>query len=250
MSDWKEPRVAVVTGGASGIGLAISRRLARDGAAVAIFDLDGEAAEAAASTIRNVGDQAIGLYVDVTDRARIEEAVGEVAEQFGAPLILVNNAGRPSFVPFLEISLEHLHQILEVNLVGSFHCCQVVLPHMHEAGWGRIVNISSSSTYSGTPRMAAYVSSKSAINGLTKTLSREFAPRGVTTNAIPPSFIDTPMLRASAVGGDLDVQASIATTPVRRQGQPEDIAAACSFLCRDEASYITGQILGVDGGRS
>jgi len=103
---------------------------------------------------------------------------------------------------------------------------------------GRIVNISSSSTYSGTPRMAAYVSSKSAINGLTKTLAREVWPSWVTVNAIPPSFIDTPMLRASAAAGDLDVQASIATTPVRRQGLPEDIAAACSFLCRDEASYI------------
>jgi NAD(P)-dependent dehydrogenase (short-subunit alcohol dehydrogenase family) len=240
----------VVTGGASGIGLGISQRLARDGAAVSIFDLDGAAAEDAASSIRDGGGHAIGLKVDVTDRGRVEEAVGEVAEQLGAPLILVNNAGRASFMPFLEISLEHLHQIIEVNLVGSFHCCQVVLPHMLEARWGRIVNISSSSTYSGTPRMAAYVSSKSAINGLTKTLAREFGPRGVTVNAIPPSFIDTPMLRASAAAGDLDVQASIATTPVRRQGLPEDIAAACSFLCRDEASYITGQILGVDGGRS
>jgi 2-hydroxycyclohexanecarboxyl-CoA dehydrogenase len=250
VSDWTEHRVAVVTGGASGIGLAISQRLARDGAAVAIFDLDGVAAEAAASGITDAGHRAIGLNVDVTDRARIDHAVEEVAEQLGAPLILANNAGQASFMPFLDMSPEHFHQIIEVNLVGTFHCCQAVLPHMLEAGWGRIVNISSSSTYSGTPRMAAYVSSKSAINGLTKTLAREFGPRGVTVNAIPPSFIDTPMLRASAAAGDLDVQASIATTPVRRQGRPEDIAAACSFLCRDEASYITGQILGVDGGRS
>jgi NAD(P)-dependent dehydrogenase (short-subunit alcohol dehydrogenase family) len=250
VSDWTENRVAVVTGGASGIGLAISQRLARDGAAVAIFDLDGGAAEAAASGITHGGDRALGFKVDVTDRARIEQAVGEVSEQLGAPLVLVNNAGQASFMPFLDMSPEHFHQIIEVNLVGTFHCCQAVLPHMLEAGWGRIVNISSSSTYSGTPRMAAYVSSKSAINGLTLTLAREFGPRGVTVNAIPPSFIDTPMLRASAAAGDLDVQASIATTPVRRQGRPEDIAAACSFLCRDEASYITGQILGVTGGRS
>ena len=120
---------------------------------------------------------------------------------------------------------------------------------MVEAGWGRIVNISSSSTHSGTPRMAAYVSAKSGMIGLTKTLAREFAPRGVTVNTIPPSFIDTPMLRAAAAAGDLNIEASIASTPVRRQGKPEDIAAACAFLCRDEASYITGQILGVDGGR-
>ena len=168
----------MVTGGASGIGLAISQRLARDGAAVAIFDREGAAAEAAAAGITEAGNQAIALEVDVTDRARIFEGVEEVSGRLGAPLILVNNAGQASFMPFLEMSPEHFHQIIEVNLVGTFHCCQAVLPHMVEARWGRIVNISSSSTYSGTPRMAAYVSSKSGINGLTKTLAREFGPRG------------------------------------------------------------------------
>ncbi len=249
MSDWSAPRVAVVTGGASGIGLGISQRLARDGAGVAIFDLDAPAASAAASDIGDEGGRALGLEVDVTDRRRVFEAVGEVADRLGAPTILVNNAGRASFVPFLEITPEHWSEILDVNLMGTFHCCQAVLPHMLEAGWGRIVNISSSSTHSGTPRMAAYVSAKSGMIGLTKTLAREFAPRGVTVNSIPPSFIDTPMLRAAAAAGDLNIEASIASTPVRRQGKPEDIAAACSFLCRDEASYVTGQIVGVDGGR-
>lgn len=250
MNDWTEPRVAVVTGGGSGIGLAIAARLAADGAAVAIFDLDGDSAEAAAKGIEAAGGRAVGLQVDVTDRPRVEDAVLEVASDLGSPQILVNNAGLPSFTPFLDITLEHWNQRLDVNLTGTFHCCQVVLPHMVEAGWGRIVNISSSSTHSGTPRMAAYVAAKSAVVGLTKCLALEFGPAGITVNTIPPGGIDTPMLRAAAAGGNLDVEAAARITPVRRIGQPEDIAATCSFLCREEAGYITGQVVGVNGGRN
>jgi len=249
VSDWSEPRVAVVTGAASGIGLGVSRRLASDGAAVALFDLDGDGARRAAAGIEAEGGRAAGFEVDVTDRARVREAVHEVAERLGPPLILVNNAGRSSFAPFLEITPEHLGQILDVNLVAVFHCCQAVLPYMVEAGWGRIVNISSSSAHSGTPRMAAYVAAKAGINGLTKSLSREFGPQGITANAIPPGFVDTPMLRAAAGEGSIDMDAEIARTPVRRPGRPDDIAAACAFLCRDDAGYITGQVLGADGGR-
>jgi 2-hydroxycyclohexanecarboxyl-CoA dehydrogenase len=250
VNSWSEPRVAVVTGGASGIGLAISERLADEGAAVAIFDLNGEAAAEAAAKIETAGTRAIGLQVDVTDRQRIEAAAAEVVDRLGAPLILVNSAGRESFVPFLEITVEHWNERIDVNLTGTFHCCQVVLPHMLAAGWGRIVNISSSSVHSGAPRMAAYVSAKSGVVGLTKTLAREFAKSGVTVNTIPPGFIDTPMLRASAAAGQIDIEAATQQTPVGRAGRPEDIAAACAFLCRDEASYITGQIIGVNGGRN
>jgi len=250
MSNWSAPRVAVVTGGASGIGLSISERLASDGAAVAIFDLNGDAANAAAAKIEAADGRAIGLTVDVTDRPRIEDAVSEVVDRLGTPLILVNSAGRESFVPFLDISLEHWNERIDINLTGTFHCCQVVLPHMLEAGWGRIVNISSSSTHSGSPRMAAYVAAKSGVIGLTKCLALEFGPNGITVNTIPPGFIDTPMLRAAVAAGNVDMEASTKTTPVRRPGRPEDIAATCSFLCRDEASYITGQIIGVNGGRN
>lgn len=249
MSDWSEPRVAVVTGGASGIGYGISRRLANDGAAVAIFDVSGNA-ETAAADVEAAGGRAIGLHVDVTDRQRVEQAVDQVADRLGAPTILVNNAGRPSFAPFLELSFDHWQQIVDVNLNGTFHCCQMVLPYMVEAGWGRIVNISSSSAHSGTPLMAPYVSAKSGVIGLTRCLAREFGPSGITVNTIPPAFVDTPMLREAVAAGNLDMKASIEMTPVRRPGLPEDIAAACSFLCRDEASYITGQVIGVDGGRS
>ena len=142
--------------------------------------------------------------------------------------------------------------MLDVNLTGTFHCCQVVIPHMLTAGWGRIVNISSSSAQGGQQYMGAYVSSKAGMIGLTKSLALEFGPKGITVNTIPPGFIDTPMLRDSESKGLLGpgVDAAIATTPVRRIGRPEDIAAAAVWLCSDEASWITGQALVVDGGLS
>src|SRR5207302_10977905 len=142
--------------------------------------------------------------VDDTDRRRIDEAAGDVVDRLGAPLILVNNAGRESFMPFLDITLEHWNERIDVNLTGTFHCCQAVLPYMVEARWGRIVNISSSSTHSGTPRMAAYVAAKAGVIGLTKCLALEVGPRGVTVKTIPPGFIDTPMLRAAYAAGNLD----------------------------------------------
>jgi len=142
--------------------------------------------------------------------------------------------------------------VIDVNLNGVFHCIQAVLPDMLEAGWGRIVNISSSSAQSGQQFMAHYVAAKSAVNGLTKALALEFGPAGITVNAVPPGFIDTPMLRRAEsrglLGGTIDDH--IQRTPVRRAGRPEDIAAACAFLVSEEAGYITGQILGVNGGRN
>ena len=128
---------------------------------------------------------------------------------------------------------------------------QAVLPDMLDAKWGRIVNISSSSTHSGAPYMSHYVAAKSAVNGLTKSLALEYGPNGITVNAVPPGFIDTPMLRSAEERGNLgDIEKTIAATPVRRMGKPEDIAAACAFLVSEEAGYITGQILGVNGGRN
>ena len=142
--------------------------------------------------------------------------------------------------------------MIDVNLNGVFHTIQAVLPDMVEAGWGRIVNISSSSTHSGQPFMAHYVAAKSAVNGLTKSLALEYGPSGITVNAVPPGFIDTPMLRSAEsrhlLGGT--VEDHITRTPVRRVGKPEDIAAACAFFVSEEAGYITGQILGVNGGRN
>jgi len=240
----------MVTGGASGIGLAISQRLAKDGRGVAILDLNGEAAEQAAAMLRAKGALAIGIGVDVCDRPLIDAAVAEVHDRLGRPTILINSAGMTGFNPFLEISSELWAKILAVNLTGTFDCCQAVIPSMVEEGWGRIVNISSSSTHSGVPRMVHYVAAKSGVVGLTKALALEFAPLGITVNTIPPGFIDTPMLRGANSGGSLDIEKNIATTPVRRVGIPEDIAAACAFLVSEEASYVTGQVIGVNGGRN
>jgi 2-hydroxycyclohexanecarboxyl-CoA dehydrogenase len=245
-------KVAAVTGGGSGIGLAISERLAADGIAVAVLDLDGGAADRTAKAITEGGGTAVGLAVDVTDRPGIEAAVADVAERLGPPTILVNNAGLQGFERFLKITPEQWGKVLEVNLTGTFHCCQVVLPHMLSAGWGRIVNISSSSAQGGQPMMAHYVSSKAAVIGLTKSLALEFGPKGITVNTIPPGFIDTPMLRDSEAKGLLGgkVEEHEGRTPVRRIGQPQDIAAATAFLVSDDASYVTGQVIGVNGGRN
>jgi NAD(P)-dependent dehydrogenase (short-subunit alcohol dehydrogenase family) len=229
---------AVVTGGGSGIGQAIVNRLRADGLNVAVLDL-------------NPSDDEFGYVADVTDRTQIDDALAAIRAKLGPVSILVNAAGLDSFKKFHDVSFERWQRVIDVNLNGVFHCVQAVLPDMLEAGWGRIVNISSSSTHSGAPYMSPYVAAKSAVNGLTKTLALEYGPSGITVNAVPPGFIDTPMLRAAADKGFLgDIDKTIAATPVRRIGRPEDIAAACAFLVSEEAGYITGQLLGVNGGRN
>ncbi|MEX1009272.1 MAG: SDR family NAD(P)-dependent oxidoreductase [Acidimicrobiia bacterium] len=243
---------AVVTGGASGIGLAISQRLARDGAKVSVFDLDIEQADRAAQDIRDAGGEAIACQVDVSDRAQVDGAVEQTRRALGPVLVLVNGAGKDGFDKFMDISTELWERIIAVNLTGTFHCTQAVLPDMLEAKWGRIVNISSSSAQTGARLMAHYASSKGGVIALTKTLALELGPRGITVNTIPPGAIDTPMSRRAAEagrfgGGTLDDVAR--TLPVRRIGVPEDIAAACAYLVSDEAGYVTGQIIGVNGGR-
>ncbi|MFF2846312.1 SDR family NAD(P)-dependent oxidoreductase [Streptomyces sp. NPDC058001] len=246
-------RAALVTGGGSGIGRAIALRLAEDGFATAVLDLDTEAAERVAGECDDKGYEAIAVGgVDVSDRAQVDAAVRRVRTELGPVLGLVNNAGVTGFKEFLRITDEHWDRQLAVNLSGPFYCCQAAVPDMVDAGWGRIVNISSSSTHSGQPYMAHYVAAKSGLVGLTKSLALELGPRGITVNTIPPGFVDTPMLRGSErrglLGGSVDEHARL--SPVRRAGRPADIAAACSYLMSEEAGYVTGQVIGVNGGRN
>jgi 2-hydroxycyclohexanecarboxyl-CoA dehydrogenase len=242
-------RVAVVTGAASGMGLGVARRLASVGNRVGLLDRDGDAARAAADEFRADGASAIALTVDVTDRAGVDDAMAKVRSEFGPIEIVVTSAGLDEFQSFTDITADAWDRMLAVNLTGTFHCVQAAIPDMLAAGWGRIVTISSSSAQSGAARMAHDVASKGGVIGLTKALAVEYAPHGITVNTIPPGFIDTPMARRAEARGDLpSIDAVAARTPVRRAGTPDDIAAAAAFLCSDEAGYITGQIIGVNGG--
>jgi NAD(P)-dependent dehydrogenase (short-subunit alcohol dehydrogenase family) len=242
-------RVAVVTGGASGIGLGAAHGLAADGHRVAVVDRDGAAGDAAAEELRAGGATAIAVEVDVADRASVVSGFERVRTELGPVEILVTSAGIESFTPVLDITGEEWDRIIGVNLTGTFTCIQAALPDMLASGWGRIVTISSSSAQSGAPNMAHYVASKGGVIALTKALAYELARNGITVNTIPPSLVDTPMVRKAEAAGDfpgVDVVGPM--VPLGRAGTPADIAAACSFLCSDGGSYITGQVIGVNGG--
>ena len=242
-------RVAVVTGGASGMGLATARRLAAAGDRVGILDINADAAEQAAAGIRAAGGEALGCAVDVADRASVDAALDAVRAAYGPILIMVTSAGIAPFERFLDISLESWNRTLAVNLTGTFHCLQAVIPDMVAAGWGRIVTISSSSAQQGAPRMGHYSASKGGVIALTRTLAKEFGTKGITVNTIPPSMIDTPMSRQSQEVGNLpDTEFLAARIPVGRVGTPDDIAAAAVFLCSEDAGYVNGQVIGVNGG--
>jgi len=240
-------RVAVVTGGASGIGLGVARGFAADGHRVAIIDLFG--AEAAADGLRNDGATVLAVEADVADRESVRLGFERIRSELGLVEILVTSAGIESFTPVLDITAEGWDTIIGVNLTGTFTSVQAALPDMIEAGWGRIVTISSSSAQSGAPNMAHYAASKGGVIGLTRALAVELARSGITVNTIPPSLVDTPMARKAEADGDFPgVDLIGPMVPLGRAGTPDDIAAACSFLCSDGGSYITGQVIGVNGG--
>lgn len=242
-------RVAVVTGAASGMGLAIARELAAGGDAVALLDLNGDRLREATTDLTQRGLRAAPFEVDVAERSAVERVFAAVRDELGPVAILVTSAGIEAFDPVLDITPEKWERIIAVNLTGTFTCVQLAVPDMITAGWGRIVTISSSSAQSGAPNMAHYVASKGGVVGLTKALARELAGHGITVNTIPPSLVDTPMARhAEKIGNIPSVDQIGKMVPVGRAGTPEDIAAACSFLCSDRASYITGQLIGVNGG--
>lgn len=242
-------RVVVVTGGASGIGLGISRLFASNGHPVAILDTQDELLEREAALLRQTGAKILACRADVSDREQIDAAYVTVRKELGPTTIVIANAGISSSSDFRTMSRQTWQRMIDVNLTGVFHTLQAALPDMLAAKWGRIVTISSQAAQSGAPDRAHYAASKGGVIGLTRSLARELAAYGITVNTIPPSLVDTPLAREGERSGQVPPLEVIARSiPISRPGTPEDIANACEFLCSDKASYITGQEINVNGG--
>jgi 2-dehydro-3-deoxy-L-rhamnonate dehydrogenase (NAD+) len=236
---------AVVTGAATGIGEAIAARLANAGANVCIADLDGTAASAAAERI---GRGAQSLALDVTDAAAVERTIGALIERNPAIDILVNNAGLAGkAAPVWKQTDEDWHKVMAVNLHGPFYLCRAVIPHMRARGYGRIVNIASVAGKEGNPNMAAYSASKAALIGLTKSIAKEVAGEGICINAVTPAVIRTKILEQLTPE---QVDYMVARIPMKRTGEPEEVAAVVHFLASRDCSFVTGQCYDVSGGRS
>lgn len=243
-------KVALVTGGGAGIGEATCLRLARDGMAVGVLGRRIENAQAVADAIRAARGEALAVEADVSDRAGLERAIARVHDQLGPITVLVNNAGVEEFKPFAEIDESAWDRVMDVNLKGIYHATQLVLPDMIEAGWGRIINLTALGSQIGAVNMAHYTASKGGVTSLTRSLAVELGPKGITVNAVSPGFLLTPMAQR-AIDGDLfpvPYEEIVATYPIPRVGQPEDAAAAIAFFASKDAGYITGQLLGVNGG--
>lgn len=241
---------AIVTGAASGIGLATAQRFAREGANVGVWDLNEEGAQRAAAELQSLGVKAVASRVNVSNRQDVNAAVERFHREVGSVNILVNNAGITLFQPFMEMTEEQWDRVMSVNLKSMLICTQAVLPDMLAAKWGRIVNVSSSSAQTGSARMTAYAASKGGVIAFTKALAQEVAALGITVNNVPPGFVDTPMLRNEGIAGlGTTVDAIAARSPMGRAGRPENMAAAIAFLASDDAEYITGHTLSVNGGR-
>jgi 3-oxoacyl-[acyl-carrier protein] reductase len=246
-----EPRTAIVTGGARGIGAATARRLAADGHSVAVLDLLDEQATRTAASIASDGGRALGIGVDVADAGAVDAAVARVVTEVGPPTILVNNAGILRDNLLFKMSEDDWDSVLRVHLRGAFIVTKAVQSHMVSAGWGRIVNLSSTSAL-GYRGQANYSAAKAGMQGFTKTLAIELGKFGVTANAVAPGVIETDMIRATAerVGVSLEdfLAEAAKDVPVGRAGRPEDVAAAVAFFCSEEAAYVSGQVLYVAGG--
>lgn len=243
-------KVALVTGAAAGIGRAVALRFARDGMAVGVLDINLEGAQAVASEIESAGGSAVALSASIADRAQVNSAVSKLRETFGPITVLVNNAGITGYARFQELTDEAWDRVMEINLKGTFIVTQVVLPDMEAAHWGRIVNISSSSAQTGAETMAHYSASKGGVIALTRTLAKELGPLGITVNNIPPGAVmNTVMSETTKHRFPISTEQLVQTLPVRRTGEPEDIAGACAWLVAEETGYVTGQTIGVNGGR-
>ena len=240
----------IVTGAASGIGLATAQRFAAEGCNVAVWDINEEGAARAAAGLAANGGKAISSRVDVSNRAHVAAALERFHSELGKAQVLVNNAGITDFRSFLDMTEEVWDRVMTINLKSMLVVTQAVLPDMLEAKWGRIINISSSSAQTGSARMTAYAASKGGVIAFTKSLAQELATTGITVNNVPPGFVDTPMLRGQGVAAlGVSVEVLAQHSPMKKPGRPENIAAACTFLASDDADYITGHTLSVNGGR-
>src|SRR2546427_12115572 len=240
-------RNAMVSGGASGIGRAIGLRLARDGADVAVLDLDQAGGRHVADEVAALHRRAVAVEADVASAASVAAAVERVHAALGPVHILVNDAGIAGLVPLREMTEDQWDRMVAVHLKGAFNCTRTILGDMLATGWGRIVNVSSVAGLSGAPELVHYSAAKAGLIGFTKALAAEVGPRGITVNAIAPGLIDTPLLQRSGWPDSL-TRAIIAQNPIKRIGTPEDIAAACAYLVSEEASYVTGQGLSPNAG--
>jgi len=243
-------KTALVTGAAAGIGRACALRLAREGIAIGVLDLDLAGCESVAAEIQAAGGKAIALQASIADRQQIAAAVDKLRAAFGPVTIVVNNAGISNFIPFEALTDDDWDKMFTINTKGTFIVTQVVLPDMKAAKWGRIVNISSSSAQTGSVEQVHYSASKGAVISMTRSLAQALGPYGITVNNIPPGAVmGTIMSEANKDRFKMPMETLVKMIPVGRTGVADDIANACAWLCHEDTSYVTGQTIGVNGGR-